>query len=124
MIQEDRLLSIREIEETTRIPKSSIHESLKDHLKMKKLCARWAPHILSPKEKHRRVEMAEQLIPLIEDNRYLWTTGDESWFMFHQTENKRQNMVWLGEDTFFTPLELLQIRLNSQPIQNKKMPIL
>ena len=98
MINKDKRLTVREMEDSTGIPKSSIHEILQDHLKLKKLCARWVPHIFSPEQKQQRVAMAQQLIPMLNDKHLFWVTGDESWFMFHQMQSKLQNVVWIGDD--------------------------
>ena len=99
LIEADKRLTVRMIEEQTSIPKTTVHRILTDDLHRKKICARWVPHLLSPEEKQRRVTCAEEILGLLQSNRRMKIlTGDESWFWLNQQQNKRQNMVWLAGD--------------------------
>ncbi len=99
LLENDRRLTVRELEEKTGIPKSSIHVILWEKLKMRKLCARLVPHWLFQKEKKERVTKATAMAKMLRQRNALTAvvTGDESWFSFHQSGNKRQNMTWLAE---------------------------
>ena len=57
VIAKDRLLSVRMIAEETGLDKNAIHRILKDHLHMRKICAKLAPKNLSVEQKANRLEI-------------------------------------------------------------------
>ena len=72
--QEENILAVRDLLEgnphiTTRqilclldISSGSLQTILHEHLKVRKLCARWVPHRLSPEQKTRRVDFCQSKI--------------------------------------------------------------
>ena len=72
------------------------------YLTLKKVCARWVPHILTKDQKRQRVLCARKLIQLLELNGYKRLedviTGNDTWIYFYGIPNKRQNMMWVAED--------------------------
>ena len=74
-----------------------------EDLTLKKVCARWVPHILTEDQKRQRVLCARKLIQLLEPNghkrREDVIAGDETWIYFYGIPNKRQNMMWVAEPT-------------------------
>ena len=73
-----------------------------EDLTLKKVCARWVPHILTEDQKRQRVLCERKLIQLLEPNGHKRLedviTGDETWIFFYGIPNKRQNMLWVAED--------------------------
>ena len=76
--------------------------SLKQRLGLRKICARWVPHILSHTEKDRRVKIALELLQIYDgcDDKRLCEiiTGDETWISLYESEGKENNKVWIGEN--------------------------
>ena len=60
---------------------------------MTKVCLTWVPHLLTPLQRHERVEACEELLAHYEEegNDLLSgiITGDESWFYYYQPEPKQ-----------------------------------
>ena len=69
---------------------------------MRKLAARWVPHLLSEDQKKRRVECLRQLLNDFEPNgpKRLCdiVTGDETWLWYYDIPNKRCNSAWVGHN--------------------------
>ncbi|XP_061178417.1 histone-lysine N-methyltransferase SETMAR-like [Saccostrea echinata] len=102
MIADDAKYTVEEIADLTNINSSAVFRILKENLKLRKVCARWVPHLLSEEQKRIRVEMASQLLTIYEDcdqrriNEIV--TGDETWIYFFEPETKLNNNVWIGEN--------------------------
>ena len=57
LIDEDARYTIEEISETLNINSGAVFVILKQRLKLRKISARWVPHLLSQEEKDRRVKI-------------------------------------------------------------------
>jgi len=55
-------MKVREIAETTGISKERVGYILHEELDMKKLCARWAPRLLTADQKHTSTKISEQCL--------------------------------------------------------------
>ena len=92
LVVEDRRITIQEIAEILGISSGTVHGILHDHLHMTKVCSTWVPHLLTPLQRHERVEACEELLAPYEEegNDFLSRiiTGDESWFYYYQPESK------------------------------------
>nr|CAP20055.1 transposase [Portunus trituberculatus] len=101
MIEENRHTTIAVISDDLGLSTGSIHTIIHEDLKMRKVCSRWVPHLLSDDEKMRRVQCASAILTEFGPDGHKRitdiVTGDEKWFYFFQVPHKRQNMVWLGE---------------------------
>ena len=86
LIDEDARYTIEEISETLNINSGAVFVILKQRLKLRKISARWVPHLLSQEEKDRRVKLASELLKIYDgcDDRRLFeiVTGDETWISF------------------------------------------
>lgn len=75
-----------------------MHGILHDQLHMTKVCARWVPHLLTPDQRHERVQACEELLARysMEGNDFLYriVTGDESFFYYYEPESKRSSKEW------------------------------
>ena len=95
LVVEDRRITIQEIAEILGISSGTVHGILHDHLHMTKVCSTWVPHLLTPVQRHERVEACEELLARYEKegNDFLSRiiTGDESWFYYYQPQNNCLN---------------------------------
>jgi len=66
VMAEDRRLSVRMITEETDLDKSAFHRILKDHLHMRKICAKLVPKNLSVEQKANRLEICQDLLGRLE----------------------------------------------------------
>ena len=82
LIEEDARYTMQEIEELSGIHSSSVLKILCERLGLRKICARWVPHLLTDEQKQSRVKLASQVIEKYDkcDPRRLKeiVTGDET----------------------------------------------
>lgn len=101
-MQKDARITVREIARHTGLSSGSVHQVLRNRLKLRKIFARWIPHILSDEQKRGRVQVAKQLLKKYDncDQRRLSeiVTGDETWVYFYQPERKEKNKVWVSKN--------------------------
>ncbi|GFS03465.1 transposase [Elysia marginata] len=57
-IDEDPHISVRELSDTYGLSYGTVHTIITEHLRMKKVCARWIPHLLMVDQKSERVRSA------------------------------------------------------------------
>ena len=90
LVIEDRRITIQATAEILSISSGTVHGILQDHLRMTKVCSTWVQHLLTPVQRHKRVEASEELLARYEKegNDFLFhiTTGDELWFYYYQPE--------------------------------------
>ena len=62
MIEEDGryTCTISQIAYTKGISEGTVHRILTDRLKLKQLCARWVPYLLTPDQKSKRLDRAKK----------------------------------------------------------------
>jgi histone-lysine N-methyltransferase SETMAR len=117
-LDEDRRMTVRELEEDLGIPRSSIHRIIHEDLKMTRVVARWVPRLLNENQKQERVRVCHQLLhdyesdPLFLDR---IVTGDESWFSYHMPETKQQSTQWRA------PGENPPVKAKTSPSGKKRM---
>ncbi|XP_039302537.1 uncharacterized protein LOC120357081 [Solenopsis invicta] len=105
LVLADRRLKMREIAETVSISKDRVGHILHEILGMKKLSARWVPHLLTPDNKRNRETTSEQCLTLFKRNpkEFLrrFVTVDETWIHWYTPETKEQSKQWTspGERT-------------------------
>ena len=102
LLDEYALYTVDEISESLSINSSAVFMILKQRLGLRKICARWVPHLLSQAEKDRRVKITSELLQIYDgcDDKRLCeiVTGDETWISFFEPEGKENNKVWIGEN--------------------------
>ncbi|GFR94660.1 translational activator GCN1-like, partial [Elysia marginata] len=98
-IDEDPHISVRELSNTNGLSYGTVHTIITEHLRMKKVCARWIPHLLTEDQKRERVHRAMELLSMFEPHgpKRLSDilTGDETWFPFFIIPPKRLNRMWV-----------------------------
>lgn len=102
LIEEDARYTVHEIEELSGIHSSSVLKILRERLGLRKICARWVPHLLTDEQKQSRVRLASQVIEKYDkcDPRRLEeiVTGDETWIYHFQPDSKAKNKVWVSSE--------------------------
>ena len=102
LIEEDARYTLQEIEELSGIHSSSVLKILRERLGLRKICARWMPHLLTDEQKQSRVRLASQVIEKYDkcDPRRLEeiVTGDETWIYHFQPDSKAKNKVWVSSE--------------------------
>ena len=68
IVMEDRRIKVREIAEIVGISVRVVHNILHEKLKMKKMCARWVPRLLTINQKRTRKDISEQCLTMLKRN--------------------------------------------------------
>ena len=102
LIEEDACYTLQEIEELSGIHSSSVLKILRERLRLRKICTRWVPHLLTDKQKRSRVRLASQVIEKsdkCDPCRFEEiVTGDETWINHFQPDCKPKNKVWVSSE--------------------------
>ena len=102
LIEEDAHYTVQEIQELSGIHSSSVLKILRERLGLRKICARWVPHLLTDEQKQSRVRLASQVIEKCDkcDPRHLEeiVIGDETWIYHFQPDSKAKNKVWFSSE--------------------------
>ena len=71
---------------------------LKEHLKVRKISARWVPHLLTDELKRQQVKVAKKLLqmfPKYDKEQFANViTGDETWVLYFEPVRKVSNKIW------------------------------
>jgi histone-lysine N-methyltransferase SETMAR len=59
------------------------------------VCSRWIPHVITDANKQKRVELAKQMLRVLDGGFQNIITGDETWFNYYTVSTKEDNKVWL-----------------------------
>ena len=102
LIEEDAHYTVQEIDELSGIHSLSVLKILRERLGLRKICARWVPHLLTDEQKQSWVRLASQVIEKYNkcDPRRLEeiVTGDETWIYHFQPDSKAKNKVWVSSE--------------------------
>ena len=96
-----------EIEAFTSLSRGTIYNIIHEHLKLRKVVARWVPHELIDEDRRKRVEDCRENLKLFRKGKWRLCdvfTGDESWFFYRQIGRKQGNATWIGEDEHAKPV--------------------
>ncbi|UYV73413.1 hypothetical protein LAZ67_10003098 [Cordylochernes scorpioides] len=92
----DRRMTVRQIEETLGIPKTTVDRIMREHLGFRKISARWVPKLLTPDQKAVRRKLSSDNLALFEANPEefvnRFVTMDETWAHHFTPESKQQSM--------------------------------
>ena len=98
IIEGDARFTVRDIAWKVGISLSTVHLILKKHLKVRKISARWVPHLLTDKQKRQRVKVAKKLLqmfPKYDKKQFAnVVTGDETWVHYYEPIRKVSNKIW------------------------------
>ena len=83
VVEQDARLSVKDIASCTGISEGSAQTILKKRLDLRKVCARWVPHLLIEEKKTQRLKRARELLKTYKGcNSWVISnllTGDETW---------------------------------------------
>ena len=98
IIEGDARLTVRDIARKVGISLSTVHPILKKHLKVRKISARWVPHLLTDEQKRQRVKVAKKLLqmfPKYDKKQFAnVVTGDETWVHYFEPVRKVSSKIW------------------------------
>ena len=83
VVEQDARLSVKDTANCTGISEGSVQTIPKKRLDLRKVCARWVPHLLTEEQKTQRLKCAVELLKTYKgcNNRVISNllTGDETW---------------------------------------------
>ena len=100
IIEGNARFRVCDIAQKVGISLSTVHLILKKHLKVRKISARWVPHLLTDKQKRQRVKEAKKLLQMFPKCMYdkkqfaSVVTGDETWVHYFEPVRKVSNKIW------------------------------
>ena len=101
-LEDDARCTVEEISSLCGINSSSVFQILTRVLKLRKVCARLIPCLLTEDQKRERVRIASELLDIYnnadQNSMNEIVTGDETWVYFYKPDSKEKNKVWVGEN--------------------------
>ena len=98
IIEGDARFTVCDIARKVGIQLSTVHLILKKHLKVRKISARWVPHLFTDEQKRQRVQVAKKLLqmfPKYDKKQFAnVVTGDETWAHYSEPVRKVSNKIW------------------------------
>ena len=98
LVATDARFTTRHIAKCVGISVEAAHTILRRDLKMRRISARWIPHLAIKGQKLARVRIAKQLLkqfPKYNNGSFAnIITGDETWVHFYEPKRKIQNKIW------------------------------
>jgi histone-lysine N-methyltransferase SETMAR len=98
LVQDNRKITTREIEEALHISHGSVIEILHDKLHMTKISSRWVPRLLTKEMKEIRQELCLNFLNKfdMDPDNFLnrIVTGDETWLYLYDPAPKQATMEW------------------------------
>ena len=95
VVKQDALLSVKDIASCTGISEGSVQTVLKKRLDLRKVCARWVPHLLTEEQKTQCLECARELLKTYKGcNSQVISnllTCDETWVHLFEPHRRADN---------------------------------
>jgi len=95
-VEDDARCTVEEISSLCGNNSSSVFQILTRVLRLRKVCARWIPHIFTEDQKRERVRIASQLLDKYKNanqNRMNEiVTGDETWVYFYEPDSNEKKL--------------------------------
>ena len=102
MLNENRQIVHRQLEETSDIGAPAVNKILYDHLGVRKVCSLWVPYALTAGQRERRVKWCREMLKRFESGQsrdvLSIVTGDETWLYYYDLPSKSKNKIWIFED--------------------------
>ena len=102
VVEQDARLSVKDIASCTGISEGSVQTILKKCLDLRKVCARWVPHLLTEEQKTQRLKCARELLKTYKGcNSQVVSnllTGDETWVPMFEPQRWADNKQWKRKD--------------------------
>ena len=95
VVEQDARLSVRDTASCNGISEGSVQTILKKRLDLRKVCARWVPHLLTEEQKTQRLKCARELLKTYKGcnsrvNSNL-LTGDKTWVQMFKPQKRADN---------------------------------
>ena len=91
-------LSVKDIASCTGISEGSVQTILEKRLDLRKVCARWVPHLLTEEQKTQHLKCARELLKTYKgcNSRVISNllTGDETWVHMLGPQRRADNKQW------------------------------
>jgi hypothetical protein len=98
MVLDNRRLKLREVADMIGISKNATHRILAENLNLRKLCARWVPHLLTMAQKPRREDVSISCLAMFHSNKgeflHRLITMDSKWVLHFTRRSKEQSKQW------------------------------
>ena len=102
LVEQDARLSVKDIASCTGIPEDSVQTILKKHLDLRKVCARWVPHLLTEEQKTQRLKCAQEFLKTYKgcNSRVISNLliGDEILVHMFESQRRADNKQWKRKD--------------------------
>ena len=102
VVEQDARLSVQDIACCTGISEDSVQTILKKRLDLRKVCARWVPHLLTKEQKTQRLKCARELLKTYKscNSRVISNllTGDETWVHMFEPQRRADIKQWKQKD--------------------------
>ena len=118
VVKQDARLSVKDIASCIGISEGSVQTILKKRLDLRKVCARWVPHLLTEEQKTQCLKCTRELLKTYKgcNSRVISNllTGDKTWVHMFEPQRRDDNKQWKRKD---------QIRpcIAKRTISSKKM---
>ena len=98
VVEQDARSSVKDIASCT----GSVQTILKKRLDLRKVCARWVPHLLTEEQKTQRLKYARELLKTYKgcNSRVISNllTGYETWLHMFEPQRRADNKLWKRKD--------------------------
>ena len=98
LVEQDARLSVKDLTSCTGISEGSVKTILKKRLDLRKVCAKWVPHLLTEEQKTQRLKYAQELLKTYKscNSRVISNllTGDETWVHMFEPQRGADNKQW------------------------------
>ena len=98
VVEQDKRLSVKDIASCTGISESSVQTILKTRLDLRKVCARWIPHLLTEEQTTQRLKCVRELLKSYRgyNSRVISNllTGYETWVHMFEPRRRADNKQW------------------------------
>ena len=102
VVKQDARLSVKDIASCTGISEGRVQTILKKRLDLRKVCARWVPHLLTEEQKTQCLKCARELLETFKGcNSWVISnllTGDETWVHMFEPQRRADNRQWKQKD--------------------------
>lgn len=95
IVRSDRRLKVRVMADQLGFSKTTVHPILTENINYRKVCARWAPKMLTKEHKNKRMGFSSKICAQNEET-FLEhiVTGDETWVHYASLDSKRDSKTW------------------------------
>ena len=103
VVEKDARLSLKDIASCTGISEGNVQTNLKKkRFDLRKVFARWVPHLLTEEQKTQRLKCARELLKTYKgcNSRVISNllTGDETWVHMFEPQRRADNKQWKRKD--------------------------